>query len=142
MVYGAHSKNKYTRCLMALSPAAMAEEYSILEGTPRKIWHLPSIFPRAELHAPTEELGLNIPTIWEDYCGSTIRSWTQILNDKGALGVTSLASFTQAAMKFKHWSLELAFHSQSDHATCLSVIGKNVATPLNADLHPRGNPGI
>ena len=71
---------------MALSPTAMAEMDSILEGTSRKIWHLPNTFPRAGLHAPVEELGLNIPTVWEDYCGSAIRSWTQILNDEGASG--------------------------------------------------------
>ena len=61
---------------MALSPTAMAEVDSILEGTSRKIWHLPNTFPRAGLHAPSEELGLNIPTVWEDYCGSAIGSWT------------------------------------------------------------------
>jgi hypothetical protein len=87
---------------MALSPTAIAEVDSILEGTSRKIWHLPNTFPRAGLHAPTEELGLSIPTIWEDYCGSAIRSWTQILNDEGALGVTARASYVQAAETFKH----------------------------------------
>ena len=46
-----------------------------------KSWHLPNNFPRADLHAPPEELRLNIPTLWEDYCGTAIRSWTQILND-------------------------------------------------------------
>ena len=56
---------------MALSPAAMAEVDSILEGTSRKIWHLPNTFPRAGLHAPAEELGLNIPTVWEDYSTPT-----------------------------------------------------------------------
>jgi hypothetical protein len=124
---------------MALSPTAMAEVDSILEGAARKIWHLPKTFPRAGLHAPPEELGLNIPTIWEDYCGSAIRSWTQILNDEGALGVTARASFTQAATKFQHWPLELAFHTHNGLATCPSVIGRNVATLLTADLHPIGD---
>ena len=41
----------------------MVELDSILEGTSRKIWHLPNTFPRAGLHAPPEELGLNILTI-------------------------------------------------------------------------------
>ena len=87
---------------MALSPTAMAEVNSILEGTSRKIWHLPNTFPRAGLHAPPDELGLDIPTVWEDYCGSAIRSWTQILNDDGALGIAANASYAQAAHKFKH----------------------------------------
>jgi hypothetical protein len=52
---------------MALSPKAMGEVDSILEGTSSKILNLPNTFPRAGLHAPAEELGLNIPTMWEDY---------------------------------------------------------------------------
>jgi hypothetical protein len=48
---------------MALSPTTMGEVDCILEGTSRKIWNLLDTFPRAGLHAPTEELGLNIPTI-------------------------------------------------------------------------------
>ena len=44
----------------------MAKVDSILEGTSRQIWHLPDTFPQAGLHAPSEELGLNIPTVWED----------------------------------------------------------------------------
>jgi hypothetical protein len=51
---------------MALSPTALAKVDSILEGTSRKNWHLPSTIPLAGLHAPSEELGLNIPTVWED----------------------------------------------------------------------------
>ncbi len=88
---------------MALSSTARAELDSILEGASRKIWHLTNTFPRAGLHAPYEELGLSIPAVWEDYyCGSAIRSWTQILSGEGALGVTAKASYTQAAQKFKH----------------------------------------
>ena len=52
----------------------MSEVDSVLEGAARNIWRLPTNFPKAGLHAPTEELGLNIPTVWEDYCGSAIRS--------------------------------------------------------------------
>ena len=63
LLYGANSKINHTHCLMALSPASMAEVDSILEGTTRKIWHLPNTFPRAGLHAPADELGLNIPTV-------------------------------------------------------------------------------
>ncbi len=102
---------------MALSPTSMAEVDSILEGTIRKIWHLPNTFPRAGLYATPEELGLNIPTVLEDYCGSAIRSWTQILNDEGALGATAKTSLHQASAKFKHWPLELAFHTTRGHAT-------------------------
>jgi hypothetical protein len=77
----------------------------------------PQHFPRAGLHAPSEDLGFNIPTVWEDYCKSAIRSWTQILHDEGALGVAARASYTQAAQKFKHWHVELAFHTHRGHAT-------------------------
>jgi hypothetical protein len=123
---------------MALSPTAMAEVDSILESTSRKIWHLPNTFPIAGLHAPAEELGLKIPTVWEDYCGSAIRSWTQILNDEGAIGAAARASYEQATHKFIQWPLELAFHTHRGHATCPSVTGWNVATLLNTDLHPMG----
>ena len=56
-------KINYTHCLMAFSPTAMAEVESILEGTSKEIWHLPNAFPRAGLHAPPEEPGLNIPIV-------------------------------------------------------------------------------
>jgi hypothetical protein len=95
LLCGAHSKINHTHCLMALFPTTMEEVDNILEDTSRKIWHLPNTFPRAGLHAPTEELGLNIPTVWEDYFGPAIRSWTQILNDEGALGVAAKASYTK-----------------------------------------------
>ena len=48
---------------MALSSTAMVEVDSILEGTSRKIWRLPNTFPRAGLHAPAEEMGLDVPTV-------------------------------------------------------------------------------
>jgi hypothetical protein len=98
---------------MALSPNAMGEVDSILEGTSRKILNLPNTFPRAGLHATAEELGLNIPTVWEDYCGSAVRSWTQIINDEGTLGTTARISLRQVTGKFKNWPLELATHTQS-----------------------------
>ena len=56
----------HTHCLMALSPMPMAEVDSILKGTSKKICHLPNTFPRAGTHAPSEELGLDLPTMWED----------------------------------------------------------------------------
>jgi len=69
---------------MALSPEAIREVDSLLEGISKQIWNLHPAFPKAGLHALQEELGLNIPSIWEDYCGTAIHSWTQILNDEGA----------------------------------------------------------
>ena len=48
---------------MDMSPWAMAKGDSILEGMTIQIWHLPYSFPRAGLHAPPEELGLDIPKI-------------------------------------------------------------------------------
>ncbi len=97
---------------MALSPQAIQEVDSLLEGISKQIWNLPIAFPKAGLHALLEDLGLNIPSIWEDYCGAAIRSWTQILNDEGALGTTARASLQTASARVRHWPLEMAFHSQ------------------------------
>jgi hypothetical protein len=51
---------------MALSPSAMRRIDSLLENLARRIWNLPNSFPRAELHAPAEDNGLNIPSAWKD----------------------------------------------------------------------------
>ncbi len=74
----------------------------MLESISRHIWNIPSTFPKAELHALLENLGLNIPSVWEDYCGAAIRSWTQILNDKGELGTAARASLQLATAKLRH----------------------------------------
>jgi hypothetical protein len=50
----------------------MKEVDSILEKLSRKIWSLPTSFPIAGLHAPVEDIGLTIPSIWEDICGSAL----------------------------------------------------------------------
>jgi hypothetical protein len=102
LLYGANSKIMHTHCLMALSPTAITSIDSLLEAACRKIWRLPKGFPRAGLHAPHDELGLSLLTIWEDYCAAAPNSWTNILNDQGALGATARASLTQAATKFQH----------------------------------------
>ncbi len=69
LLYGANSKISHTHCLMALSPHAIQEVDSLIEGISRQIWNLSINFPRAGLHALLEYLGLNIPSIWEDSCG-------------------------------------------------------------------------
>jgi len=95
------------------------------------------------MHAPVEEIGLNIPSIWDDFCGSALRSWTQIRIDEGALGITARASLHGAASKFQHWPLELAFHSRNNGSPhCPSIMARNMATLLTADLHPTGDPEI
>ena len=66
LIYGANSKISHTHCLMALSPHAIREVNSVLEGISRRIWNLLPVLPKAGLHALLEELGLNIPSIWED----------------------------------------------------------------------------
>ena len=115
----------------------------MLKGISRQIWNLPSTFPMAGLHALLEDLGLNIPLIWEDYCGAATRSWTQILNDEGALCITARASLNIALAKFRHWPLELAFHSHRGRIPiCSSIVARNMATLLMADLHPVGGPEI
>ena len=128
---------------MALSPNAIATIDSKLEATCRKIWNFPKGFPRAGVHAPHDELGLSLPTIWEDYCATAAISWTKILNDKGALGATSRASLYQAATKFKQWPLEMAFHNhRGGIPLCPSIIARNIATLIAADLHPLEIPKI
>ena len=59
---------------MTLSPQAIREVDSVLEGISRQIWNLTPTFPKARLHALFEDLGLDIPSVWEDYCGAVIRS--------------------------------------------------------------------
>ena len=84
---------------------------SVLEGISRQICSLPPTVPKAGLIALLEDLVLNIPSVWEDYYGAAIRSWTQILNDDGVLRTTARASFHLALAKFRYLPLELAFHS-------------------------------
>jgi hypothetical protein len=92
----------------------------VLEGISRQILSLPPTFPKAGLHALLEDIGLSIPSIWEDYCGAATRSWTQILNDEGALGTTARASLQSASAKFRHWPLEMTFHSHRDRISICS----------------------
>ena len=91
---------------------------------------------------PVEEIDLNIPSIWEDFCGLALRSWTQILNDEGALGITARASLHGAAFKFQHWPLELAFHSRNNGSTTLPLDnGEEYGHPPNCRHAPHGGPG-
>ena len=116
----------------------------MLEGIYIQIWNLSPVFPKAGLHALLEDLGLNIPSIWGDYCGAATRFRTQILNDKGAMGTTDRASLNIAsANKFRHWPLELAFYSHRGRIPiCSSIVARNMVTLLMADLHPVGGPEI
>jgi hypothetical protein len=121
---------------MALSPQAIHEVDSLIEGIFRQIWNLPINFPMTGLYALLEDLGLNIPSIWEDYCGAAIRSWTQILDDEGALGTTARASLHSVSAKFRHWPLEMAFYSDRESIPICSIVARNMATLLMADLRP------
>jgi hypothetical protein len=100
---------------MALSPTSIKAVDSVVELITRVIWNLPASFPKVGLHALLEEVMLNIPSVWEDYCGAAVRSWTKILNDEGALGVTARASIQRASDKFPHGPIEMAFHTHRDH---------------------------
>jgi len=45
--------------------------------------------------------------------------------------------------KFRHWPLELAFHSHRGRTPiCSSIFARNMATLLRADLHSDGGPEI
>jgi hypothetical protein len=125
---------------MALSPAAIQDVDSVLERISRQIWNLPASFPKAGIHALLDEVGLNISSVWEDYCGTALRSWTQILNDEGALDTTARASIQIASNVYRHWPLELAFRSRRKSQTpiCTFAMARNMATLLLADLHPTG----
>ena len=115
----------------------------MVEGISRQIWNLPPTFPKARLHALLEDIGHNIPSIWEDYCGAAIRSWTQILNDEGALGTTALATLRIASAKFRRWPLEMAFHSHRGRLPlCLCILARTMATLLMVDLHHVGGPEV
>jgi hypothetical protein len=128
---------------MALSPPSIKAVNAVLESISREIWNLPASFPKAGLHALLDEVGFNIPSVWEGYCGAAVRSWTQIQNDEGALGVTARASLQRASAMFRHWPIELACHTLRDITpTCKSVMARNTATLLLADLHPTGGPEI
>ncbi len=128
---------------MALSPSTIKEVDSVLEQISKPIWNLPVNFPKTWLHAHLQEVGLNIPSVWEDYCGTTVRFWTQILNDEGALGATSRASLQHPANMFRHWPLEMAFQTQKGRTPiCTSVMARSMATLLMADLLPTGGPEI
>ncbi len=63
LLYGATSKIAHIHCLVALSPHAIREVDSVLEGISKKIWNLPPTFPKAGLHALLEDIGLIIPSI-------------------------------------------------------------------------------
>ena len=63
LLYGAHSKISHTHCLMSLSPQAIREVDSVLEGISRQIKILPPTFPKVGLYALLENIGLNIPSI-------------------------------------------------------------------------------
>jgi len=131
LLYGAHSKIAHTYCLIALSLDAMKAVDSLLEILSRKMWGLPTSFPRIGLLGPIEEIGLNIPSIWEDFCGSAFQSCTQNLNDEGALGTTARASLHGAASKFCQWPLELAFHSRkSGSPLCPSIVARYMASKV------------
>jgi hypothetical protein len=128
---------------VALPPPPIKAVDAVLEKISRQIWNLPASFPRAGLHTLLDEVGLNIPSVWEDYCGTTIRSWTQILNDEGALGTTTRASLQRASTMFRHRPLELAFQTHKGRTpVCTSVMARNMANLLMVDLHPTGGPEI
>jgi hypothetical protein len=51
---------------MALSPTSIKAVDSVVESISREIWNLPASFPKAGHHALLEEVGLNIPSVWQD----------------------------------------------------------------------------
>ena len=139
LLYGDNSKVVHAHGLMTSSPSAFTSIDSKLEVTCQKIWKVPKGFPIPCMHAPHDELCLNLLTIWENYCSVTINSWTHILNDQGTLGATTCASLTHASTKYKIWPLKLVFHTlRGCSPLCPSIIARNIATLIAADLHSLG----
>ena len=59
------------------------------------------------------------------------------------MGTTAQASLQGEDAKFRHGPLELAFHSRkSGFPLYPSIVVRNMATLLTADLHPSGDPEI
>jgi len=51
--------------------------------------------------------------------------------------------FPSNTAKFRHWPLEMVFHShQRRIPICSSIVARNLGTLLMADLHPVGGPEI
>jgi len=126
-----------------LSSSALLGFDSVIENLSKTIRSLSTSFPRVGLNALPEDLGLNIHTVWEDYSGTVIRSWTQILNYEGSLGLTARASLRQAAAKFQHWPLELDFYLRKGRSPlCPSVLARSMANFITTYLHPTGGPEI
>jgi hypothetical protein len=119
ILYRAISKIMHTQWFMALSPNGINSIDSTLDATCRKIWYLPKGLSTACLHAPQDELYLNLSPVWEDYCSAATNSWTQIYNDDGALGATTRASLYQTATEFKQCRLNLNSMpiGEVDHST-------------------------
>jgi hypothetical protein len=62
---------------------------------------------------------------------------------RGALGTTARASLQTTSAKFRHWPLEMTFHSHRGRIPiCSSIATRNMATLLMVDLHPVGGPEI
>jgi hypothetical protein len=59
---------------MALTPSTIRKATAVVEKISRRIWNLPTAFPTAGIHVLHEDLGLDVPSAWEDYRGASIRS--------------------------------------------------------------------
>ncbi len=87
---------------------------------------------------PSEELGFNIPLVWEDYCGATIRTYTRIFSNEGAVGAPARASLNKATSKFKCWPLEMVFYSQKYDTTLMLHCGMKNGHPPHSRCAPHG----
>jgi hypothetical protein len=87
-----------------------------------KIWKLPKGCSRAGLHASHDELGLNLPTIWEDYYSAAINSWARIIKDQGAL----MGRNTRLSNPGRHQVKKLATRTHSPRSQ-----GRHTTLPLH-----------
>ena len=134
--YTAHAKINHSHCLTALSWAEVAQPDAILVGGARRIHSLPRGFPRVGIQAEQRELGLNFPSIWEDYSATAARLWINLLNDKGELGGTARRSLQRASDRFHNYPPTLAL------THCDSVMGRVAAILISSDIYPTGSPPI
>ena len=134
--YQGPAKIAHTHHLTNLTWADIARlDATLLRGV--KHFHkLPKSFPRIALHAPVHELGLNFPSIWEDYSAAAAATWCRILNDTGILGRAARDSLTTAAGEYRHWPVASALPN------CPFTLGRVAAILLTSNLLPTGGPDI
>ena len=134
--YQGPARLNHTHHLTQLTWQDIARLDAILLTGVRQLHRLPKSFPRVALQAPAHQLGLNFPSIWEDYSAAAGASWCRILNDEGILGRAARDSLSQAALEFRSWPTTSALPHYP------YTMGRVAAILLSSNLIPAGSPDI